>query len=59
VEALAEKITEWMLAFWDYVLTAVGPYVQVVQLGDDLGAQGGLLFLPSSTARCISRAIAV
>lgn len=47
VEALAEKVTEWMLAFWDHVLTAVGPYVQVVQLGDDLGGQGGLLFSPA------------
>jgi uroporphyrinogen decarboxylase len=43
VEALAEKIVEWMLEFWDHVLTAVGPYVQVVQLGDDLGGQHGLL----------------
>jgi uroporphyrinogen decarboxylase len=46
VEALAEKVVEWMLEFWDHVLTAVGPYVQVVQLGDDLGGQNGLLFSP-------------
>jgi len=46
VEALAEKVVEWMLEFWDHILTAVGPYVQVVQLGDDLGAQHGLLFSP-------------
>ena len=46
VDALAEKVTEWMLEFWDCVLTVVGPYVQVVQLGDDLGCQGGLLFSP-------------
>jgi uroporphyrinogen decarboxylase len=46
VDALAEKIVEWMLEFWDHILTAVGPYVQVVQLGDDLGAQHGLLFSP-------------
>jgi uroporphyrinogen decarboxylase len=46
VEALAEKIVQWMLEFWDHVLTAVGPYVQVVQIGDDLGAQNGPLFSP-------------
>ena len=46
VEALAERVTQWLLEFWDHILTAVGPYVQIVQLGDDLGAQGGLLFSP-------------
>jgi uroporphyrinogen decarboxylase len=46
VEALAERHVEWMLEFWDHVLTAVGPYVQVVQLGDDLGGQDGPLFSP-------------
>lgn len=46
VEALAEKVVEWMLEFWDHVLTAIGPYVQVVQLGDDLGGQDGPLFSP-------------
>jgi uroporphyrinogen decarboxylase len=46
VEALAEKVVEWMLEYWDHVLTEVGPYVQVVQIGDDLGAQTGPLFSP-------------
>lgn len=46
VEALAEKIMQWMLEFWDHVLDAVGPYVQVVQVGDDLGGQSGPLFSP-------------
>ena len=46
VEALAEKILNWMIDYWDSVLTEIGEYVQVVQVGDDLGGQGGPLFSP-------------
>ncbi len=46
VEALAERVVEWQLEFWDFVLDAVGPYVHVVKLGDDLGGQHGPLFSP-------------
>lgn len=46
VEALAERLLEWMIEFWDAVLTQVGPYVDVVALADDLGTQSGLIFSP-------------
>ena len=46
VEALAERIVDWKLEFWDFVLEEVGPYVHVVVLGDDLGGQDGPLFSP-------------
>ncbi len=46
VEALAERIVEWQLAFWEDVLDVVGQYVQVVQLGEDLGGQHGPIFSP-------------
>ena len=46
VEALAERVVEWLLEFWDLVLDEVGPYVDVVELSDDLGGQHGPLFSP-------------
>jgi uroporphyrinogen decarboxylase len=46
VEALAEKVVEWQLSFWNFVLEEVGEYIQVVELGDDLGGQYGPLFSP-------------
>ena len=46
VEALAERVLEWLLAFWSLVLDEVGPYVHVVELSDDLGGQQGPLFSP-------------
>lgn len=46
VEALAEKILEWDLAWFKHVLEAVGEYIQVVQIGDDLGSMDGPLFSP-------------
>jgi uroporphyrinogen decarboxylase len=46
VEALAERVLEWLLEFWDLVLEEVGPYVHVVELSDDLGGQHGPLFSP-------------
>ncbi len=46
VEALAERVVEWLLEFWDLVLEEVGPYVHVVELSDDLGGQHGPLFSP-------------
>ena len=53
IEALAESILEWMLAWWDKVLDAVGDYVQVVQIGDDLGSSDGPLFSPDIIYRKI------
>ncbi|HSV30429.1 MAG TPA: uroporphyrinogen decarboxylase family protein [Atribacteraceae bacterium] len=46
VEALAERIVEWQLSFWDYVLEEVGHYVHIVEIGDDLGTQSGPLVPP-------------
>ena len=47
VEALAERVLEWLLDFWELVLGEVGPYVHVVELSDDLGGQQGPLFSPA------------
>jgi uroporphyrinogen decarboxylase len=46
VEALAERVLDWLLQFWDLVLEEMGPYVHVVELSDDLGGQYGPLFSP-------------
>jgi uroporphyrinogen decarboxylase len=46
VEALSERVLEWLLEFWDLVLDEVGPYIHVVELSDDLGGQYGPLFSP-------------
>lgn len=46
LEVLAERILEWMLAFWEAYLKEIGDLVQVVQIGDDLGGQYGPLFSP-------------
>jgi uroporphyrinogen decarboxylase len=40
-EALLDRLVELHLAGLDRFLEAVGPYVQVIQVGDDLGAQNG------------------
>jgi uroporphyrinogen decarboxylase len=47
VEALAERVLEWLLDFWDLILEEVGAYVHVVELSDDLGWQQGPLFSPT------------
>jgi len=47
VEALAERVLEWLLEFWTLVLDEVGPHVHVVELSDDLGGQHGPLFSPA------------
>lgn len=46
-EALVERLVEFYVQYWDEVLSRVGSYVQVVQIGDDLGGQNGPLFSPS------------
>ena len=45
-EALAERLTEWYVAFWDSALAEVGPYVDFVHMEGDLGDQYGPLFSP-------------
>jgi uroporphyrinogen decarboxylase len=44
--ALLDKITQTIIALWDVYLDAVGPYVQVVCQGDDMGMQTSLMFSP-------------
>lgn len=38
-EALLDKITETIIAFWDDFLSEVGDYVQICAQGDDVGMQ--------------------
>ncbi len=44
--ALVSKLTEVHMAFWDVYLDAVGPYVDMVEMSDDYGAQAGPLISP-------------
>ncbi len=41
---LAARVAEWQAAYFRFVLREIGPYVDIVQVGDDLGATNGLLF---------------
>jgi uroporphyrinogen decarboxylase len=41
---LAGAVAEWEEAFFTFVLKEVGEYVDVAQIGDDLGSSTGLLF---------------
>lgn len=38
-EALLDKVTDSCIRFWDEILSRVGPYVDVVAQGDDVGMQ--------------------
>lgn len=46
IDYLAGRLSEWQIDFWENILEAIGDYVQIVQVGDDLGHQNGLLFSP-------------
>jgi uroporphyrinogen decarboxylase len=41
---LAAKVSEWEEAFFTFVLKEVGDFVDIAQIGDDLGSSTGLLF---------------
>ncbi len=41
---LAAKVSEWEAAFFIHVLKEIGDYVDIVQIGDDLGTTNGLIF---------------
>ncbi|MEM2083150.1 MAG: uroporphyrinogen decarboxylase family protein [Nitrososphaerota archaeon] len=45
-EILMDKALNFVLAFWDELLNRVGEYVQVVQVGEDLGMQTGPIINP-------------
>jgi len=51
--ALLDTLLELYIEFYAVYLEAVGPYVQVVALGDDLGMQTGLLISPKLYRRLI------
>ncbi len=51
MEALADRLLEWLLAYWDMTLDAVGPYVDVIPFQDDLGGQNGPLISPAAFRR--------
>lgn len=46
VELVADRIVEWLEAYWTAYMKEIGDLVQVVQVGDDLGGQDGPLFSP-------------
>jgi uroporphyrinogen decarboxylase len=48
MEAFTDKLLEWQIAYWDMALDAVGPYVDVVQLNEDLGTQTGPMMSPAT-----------
>lgn len=45
-DALLNKIMEVQMGFYDAFLSVVGPYVQVVEMADDLGTNNGPMFNP-------------
>lgn len=51
MEAFTERLLEWQMAYWDLVLGAVGDYVDLVQIGEDLGTQAGPMMSPSTFRR--------
>jgi uroporphyrinogen decarboxylase len=51
MEALTERMLEWQMAYWDMVLGQVGPYIDLVQIGEDLGSQHGPLMAPATFRR--------
>jgi uroporphyrinogen decarboxylase len=51
MEVFTERILEWQIAYWSMVLDAVGPYIDIVQLGEDLGTQQGPIMSPSTFRR--------
>jgi uroporphyrinogen decarboxylase len=51
MEALTERMLEWQMAYWDMVLGEVGPYIDLVQIGEDLGSQHGPLMAPATFRR--------
>ena len=52
-EALMDKLMEGYMEVLPRFLEAVGPYVQLIQVGDDLGTQAGLQISPHMYRRLI------
>ena len=53
VHAVFRRITDIMLASLERYLELVGPYIQVVKMGDDLGAQNNALMSPTTYRQMI------
>lgn len=53
LEAFLERLTEFHLANLARYLDAVGPYIQIIAMGDDLGTQHGLQISPETYRRWI------
>ena len=47
MEALTDRLMEWLIAYWEMTLDAVGPYIDVVPYQEDLGSQNGPLISPA------------
>lgn len=52
-EALLDKVTDSIILFWDEILKRVGPYVDVVAQGDDVGMQNSPFMSPEMYRRFI------
>jgi uroporphyrinogen decarboxylase len=52
-DALLDRFTELAIAFYEVLLREVGPYVQVVALGDDVGMQTGPFISPALYRRFV------
>jgi len=52
-ERLLWKITEILVAYYEQLLSAVGPYVHIVEIADDLGTQNGPMISPAMYDRFI------
>ncbi|MFB3820249.1 MAG: uroporphyrinogen decarboxylase family protein [Candidatus Methylomirabilales bacterium] len=47
MEALAERLLDWQVRYWETLLGEVGPDADIVQLNEDLGGQHGPLMAPA------------
>jgi len=45
---LVEKVAEVLVSFYERLVAAVGPYVDVIEIADDLGTQKGPMISPST-----------
>jgi uroporphyrinogen decarboxylase len=50
---LLDRVTEYLIAFWENFLNAVRPYAHVVQIGDDYGMQDRMLISPAAWRRLV------
>lgn len=53
VQSVFRKITDIILAQLNLFLDATGPYIEVVKIGDDLGAQDNALMSPAAYRRML------